>query len=389
MSAGSVVPVRYGAGMDEKGFAGVSSADLAESLGILERVVARVRSSQMELIREADRAQVPLADGCRSLQEWVAGRVDVSIETANRLVATARTLEALPHLAFALAEGEVTADRADALARLATADDELDALLACEGLDIAGIRHRAALRRRVSRAEERQAFHDRYLALQPNLDESRWRVHGDLAGFAGRVIDQALIQKGDEFPDLPDQALTRGQRNADALWAMAQDVLDGRGDTNGDGSGGGGPVVTVFVDAAEAAPTRGEAGVVIESGPRVGPDTLEMILCTGAVEVTAITDHGTALGVGATNRAIPPRLRRFVLHRDGGCVAAGCGSRYRLQPHHVVPYAQRPEHDADNLVTLCWFHHHVVVHGHGYRPDPRSTRSRLRFFHPAIPRSPP
>ena len=133
MSAGSVVPVRYGAGMDEKGFAGVSSADLAESLGILERVVARVRSSQMELIREADRAQVPLADGCRSLQEWVAGRVDVSIETANRLVATARTLEALPHLALALAEGEVTADRADALARLATADDELDALLACEG----------------------------------------------------------------------------------------------------------------------------------------------------------------------------------------------------------------------------------------------------------------
>jgi len=163
MSAGSVVPVRYGAGMDENWFAGVSSADLAESLGILERVVARVRSSQMELIREADRAQVPLADGCRSLQEWVAGRVDVSTETANRLVATARTLEALPHLALALAEGEVTADRAEAVARLATADDELDALLACGALDIAGIRHRAASRRRVSRAEERRAFHDRLL----------------------------------------------------------------------------------------------------------------------------------------------------------------------------------------------------------------------------------
>jgi hypothetical protein len=375
--------------MDEKGFAGVSSADLAESLGILERVVARVRSSQMELIREADRAQVPLADGCRSLQEWVAGRVDVSTETANRLVATARTLEALPHLALALAEGEVTADRAEAVARLATADDELDALLACEALDIAGIRHRAALRRRVSRAEERRALHDRYLALQPNLDESRWRIHGDVAGFAGRVIDQALIQKGDEFPDLPDRPLTRGQRNADALWAMAQDALDGSGRVNGDGGGSGGPMVTVFVDAAEAAPTRGEAGVVIESGPRVGPDTLEMILCTGAVEITAVASDRTPLGIGTTSRAIPPRLRRFVLGRDGGCVADGCTSRYRLQAHHRTPHAQCGKHDPTNLVTLCWYHHHVVIHGHGYRIDPTSPPHRLRFLRPTTPRGPP
>ena len=114
-----------------------------------------------------------------------------------------------------------------------------------------------------------------------------------------------------------------------------------------------------------------------------------MILCTGAVEVTAIAADGVPLGVGSTSRAIPPRLRRFVLARDGGCVADGCRSRYRLQPHHIIPYADRPEHDPKNLVTLCWFHHHVVIHGHGYRIDPASPRSRLRFLHPKTPRSPP
>ena len=48
----------------------------------------------------------------------------------------------------------------------------------------------------------------------------------------------------------PTGRLSRGQRNADALWAMAQDTLNGH---NGDNSDRGAPVVTVFVDAADAA----------------------------------------------------------------------------------------------------------------------------------------
>jgi hypothetical protein len=371
--------------MDEQGVSGLSSGDIAGSLRFLEGTIGRLRASQMELIREADRRQTALAEGCRSLQEWVAGRADVSTETASALVRTARVLQELPHVAFAVEEGRLSMDRTAEVARLASPDDELDVLVVCEGLDIAGIRRRAAMRHRVSRRVEREAFLGRHVVLQPNLDASSWRLSGVLPGFAGSVVDQALTEAGDELPDLPDRPLSRGQRNADALWAIAHNTL-GEKDTNGDR---GAPVVTVFVDAAEAAPTGGEAGAVIESGPRVGPETLEMILCTGTVEVTAVTADGVPLGVGSTSRAIPPRLRRFVLARDGGCVADGCRSRYRLQPHHVVPYARRREHDPRNLVCLCWFHHHVVIHGHGYRIDPASPRSRLRFLHPTTPRSPP
>jgi len=372
--------------MDEQGVSGLSSGDTAGSLRFLEGAIGRLRASQMELIREADRRQSALAEGCRSLQEWVAGRADVSTETASALVRTAWVLQELPHVAFAVEEGWLSMDRTVEVARLASPDDELDVLVFCEGLDIAGIRRRVAMRHRVSRKVEREAFAARHVFLQPNLDASSWRLSGVLPGFAGSVVDQALTETGDELPDLPDRPSSRGQRNADALWAMAQDTLKGH---NGDNGDRGAPVVTVFVDAAEAAPTGGEAGVIVESGPRVGPETLEMILCTGAVEVIAVTADGTPLGVGSTSRAIPPRLRRFVLARDGGCVADGCRSRYRLQPHHVIPYAQRPEHVPKNLVTLCWFHHHVVIHGHGYRIDPASPRSRLRFLHPKTPRSPP
>jgi len=43
-----------------------------------EAQIARLRASQMTLLREVDRRQMPLGAGCGSLGEWVRGRLDVS-----------------------------------------------------------------------------------------------------------------------------------------------------------------------------------------------------------------------------------------------------------------------------------------------------------------------
>ena len=40
--------------------------------------------------------------------------------------------------------------------------------------------------------------------------------------------------------------------------------------------------------------------------------------------------------------------------------------------------------DADNLATLCWFHHHVVIHGEGFSIDPNSPPQRRRFIRPRV-----
>ena len=364
----------------------LTSDEIERHLQDGEAVIAKVRSAQMVLIREADRRQIPLGDGCRSIDEWLVGRMDVAPETASTLARTTRLTRHFPHLGEALSDGRLTWDRAVAVAPLVVDVDP--ALEEWAGLDVAGIRRQVAMRRRLSRHDERRVFADRYLSIQPSLDESLWRLHGQLPGFAGRVVEKALVERADDLSDVPGERPTRSQRNADALWAIAQDSLDGAcGETSGEGSV---PLAIVFVDATHAAPTRAESGVVIESGSRVGPDTLEMILCSGAVEVTAITNDAEPIAVGSAQRAIPPRLRRHILHRDGGsCTAEGCQSRYRLQPHHIVPYTRRPRHDAANLTTLCWFHHHVVVHGRGYRIDPGSPRGRIRFNPPDRPRDPP
>ena len=347
-----------------------------------ETTIARVRAAQMVLIREADRRQAPLADGCRSMAEWVTGRLHVAPETAKALVSTARRLEALPTVEDAVGDGSISFDRTTALARIAEPSEDQTIIDELAVYDVAGIRRLRSKRHRTSRGMERQAFEHRYMTAQPNLDETSWRVHGELPAMAGRSFVDALDAKADQLPADPDGNRSRGTRWADALWAISLDSLAG---TDGASIESATPLLTVFMDANDAAATNAEAGVVIESGPRVGPSTVEAILCDGVIEVTGRTPDGIPVNMGRRSRSIPPRLRRFILARDGGvCTAEGCISRYRLQPHHIVSWSDGGTTDAENLTTLCWFHHHVVIHGRGFTLDPSTPPQRRRFHRPRI-----
>jgi len=89
-------------------------------------------------------------------------------------------------------------------------------------------------------------------------------------------------------------------------------------------------------------------------------------------------------------KAVPPAIHRFVAWRDGGCTAEGCQSRYRLQPHHIIERSRGGSDDPENLTTMCWYHHHIVIHGLGYSIDPNSPPQRRRFLSPSTAgRGPP
>ncbi|GMQ85401.1 MAG: hypothetical protein BMS9Abin07_0967 [Acidimicrobiia bacterium] len=356
-------------GMD---FSEYSIDELEQFVTGIERVIGRGRAAQMAVLREVDRRQVPVSDGCRSLTEWVTGRLDVAPDTAKTLVNTARRLDELSLVEQAAAAGELTFDRTIAVARLAQAGDEEAVLEGSAGFDVAGIHRQAAYRRRMSRNQEHQGFQERYMATQSNLDHTALQFHGRVLGVASRIVEEALHSIGDTLPDAPGVPRSRTTRNADALWKMAQDALNGA--TAGNGAT---PQVTVFVDAALAATTGGETGVTVASGPRVGPATLEAVICSGSVEVLSTTANGTPLNIGRAGRVVSGKLRRFVLHRDAGaCTADGCTSRYRLESHHITPWARGGSTDADNLTTL------LLV-------PPSRHRSRRRFLHrPRLPTPP-
>ena len=373
----SVTPNRYVVAMNTK-VHDLTTDQLEQQLIGLETYVAQARARQISLLRQADQRQTPLADGCRSLHEWTAGRLDIAPETAKALVAAVRVLTDQPNLEETLTSGLGSFDRVLATGQLAASGASPDRIKQSAGFDIPGVRRLTAMHRRMSRRDQQQVFSDRYLTMQPTLDRTAFRLWGQLPGADGELVENALFSRADQFPALPDGTRSSlGQRNADALVSISQDSLT---TTTGENSSTAGPVLSVFTDGNLASVSSGEAGSVTSSGIQVGVSTIEEILCGGSTEHTTL-QNGQPLSAGRTTRVIPPKLRRAILHRDGGCTADGCISRYRIQPHHILPWSQGGKTDPDNLPTLCWYHHHVVIHQMGYTIKPDTPPRRLRF-HP-------
>ncbi len=269
-------------------------------------------------------------------------------------------------------------DRTIATAQLACRGVSEETLQRSLWLDIAGIGRLAARYRRITPDSERDVFTNRFVAMQPSLDRTSYRLWGQLPAADGETVHQALQTRADAFPTYPDEVRpSLGQRHADAMVSICLDSLA----TTISGESGSGPILSIFTTTDTAATSGGQAGSETQSGLSVGLATIEETFCVGSVESILIRD-GKPLAQGHTTRVIPPKLRRFVLYRDGGCVADGCTSRYRLQPHHKIPWSKGGRTDPDNLTIFCWFHHHVVIHQMGYTIHPDSPPGRVRFTRP-------
>ncbi|HEX6946084.1 MAG TPA: HNH endonuclease signature motif containing protein, partial [Acidimicrobiia bacterium] len=214
----------------------------------------------------------------------------------------------------------------------------------------------------------------RFLVLQPSLDESWWRIWGGVDGYAGEIIEKTLTELADQLPDLPGDHgyLGAGWRKATALLDLCMGTEAPQAD------------VSVFVTAREAAETGAESGVVLESGTKVGRRALEAILCGDtATQVFAVTENGEYMRYGRKYRLATPSQVKALLHKYGGrCAADGCNSRHRLQAHHLRPWAEGGGTNLEDLILLCWFHHHVVVHQWGYEIYHHPDHGRIRYRRP-------
>lgn len=358
-------------------------AQLEAELVEVEVEVAYLRSRQLVLVNELDKAQAPLSDASRSMVDWVQCHLDVKRDTARDLVFAARRFTRHRGLHRRMINSGATFDRTVAAVKLADSGATAADVDGSYRRDLGGVARMISDAKRVTPVDESQVFSDRYFTIQPNLDESRYRMWGEAPGIVGRTIEKAICERADQLKELaPGVPSSRGQRQLDALTAMAHDSLDGT--TTGEPSTGH---VTVFVDATGTEST--EPAGTIEYGPNVGPQALEQMLCTARVQIVCLDSGGVPVRTSRATRAIPRAVRHMVAHRDGGCVIDGCNSTYRLQPHHITRYTDGGNHHPDNLVTLCWYHHHVAIHGTGYRIDPTSPPLRRRLIRGHPPRAGP
>ena len=70
-------------------------------------------------------------------------------------------------------------------------------------MDLTGVNRLTGRLRHVSRGDEQQVFMDRYLSIQPTLDEASWHLSGQLPAIEGKIVEQALHSRADELHALP------------------------------------------------------------------------------------------------------------------------------------------------------------------------------------------
>ena len=136
--------------------------------------------------------------------DWASARLDLSRQTAYRLTQLAHAQDGEGDLA--MAEGRWGLDRSAALVKLRQVGISPELWTEAAGQYSLGRLYGLLERlRQLSAMDEQDLFESRFLVIQPNLDESVFKLWGQLPGIDGRIVEKALMQREGDLPTLPDQ----------------------------------------------------------------------------------------------------------------------------------------------------------------------------------------
>ncbi len=348
----------------------------------------RLGALNLELCRHVavfDSKSGHVLDGHRTAAGWLAHHTGMSRSAAGQLVRIARRLRQLPVLSAAAEAGELSWEQTRTLATAASdasfetfTEIEAELVEACKHLTGDDTRRVVALWRKIcAEADEKTLTDANHLCRALYVSrtfEGIYSISGTLDPEAGHIFEAGLqrlidAQRRNEPADqLPEERRTLPQRRADAAVDMAK-LACGWNPTRDN------PVEDVIIDGT-ARPTielvvdldtlqrtgNGELCEYLDMSP-LPAETARRICCEGTLE-RVLTRNSIPLDVGRQTRTPNRATRRALDLRDGGCAYPGCGTHPRLcEAHHITHWAHGGKTRPDNLVLLCWFHHHLMHEG--------------------------
>ncbi len=207
-----------------------------------------------------------------------------------------------------------------------------------------------------------------------------------------------------------DDTRTAAQRRADALVMLAKFFIEHQQHATGD--------TTSSDDSTSSPPAQGSkpskrskrskakvvatseyhdmtnrtGGGTIESGTGgavVPIETIRRWACDAGIHRLITAPDGTILDYGRQTRNVSDPLFDVLLLRDHGCRWAGCTVPAGMcDAHHALHWLDDGETEPDNLVLLCWYHHHLLHEqhwsiqplgaGHFQLTDPHGGRHHMR-----------
>ena len=355
------------AGLDEIGAAdlrALPSERLRADLLWMARQQRALEAMQARCLAELDRRQPELPDGEATL--WLQHNLRVTSNAAYAQVRTARQLEGLPQVAAAFRAGQIGSQHVSVICRamgqiektcLEPGGAERELVEAARAKDPYSLQHHwQQMRYRADPeaavvAEEEQRER-RWLVLKQTPDDT-YRIEGELDAENGAALKTAM----GALMGRPrkDDRRTPAQRRCDTLGELARRCLAG-GELPE--RGGQKPQLTLVASVETLRLEPGSPMAQLNWGPLVTGKTARRIAEDCEVTPVLVSGQGDVLYVGRRTRTVPPRLRRALNLRDGGCQAPGCDAPPdQCVPHHRRHWADGGFTNLPGLQLLCEVHH--------------------------------
>ena len=345
---------------------------------------AHIAAAQAELAAKTARFDSTMAwseGGIRSCAEFLSQNAGLDLGTGHDLVSVGAGLNRLPLLAGACAAGELSFDKARAVASVATEVDQalwVELARQCTGSQL--VRISRGFRRAMAAAEpEKDQRHQaRRGVVQTWRDDGMVRLVALLTPEDGALVLAAIesVTGGKPVPE-DDPAEDRwAASRADALVAICEDALAKAPEDLA--ASAASTHLVVHVDAAVLTGEEPAGTCELEGGHAISRALALRLGCDSEVSAVRMRD-GLPIDVGRTTRLISPRMRVALHVRDRGCLFPGCGaSACRTEGHHLRHWALGGPTDLNNLASLCKYHHRR--HHQGDFRIEKISAAEYRFF---------
>ncbi|SMD19780.1 HNH endonuclease signature motif containing protein [Lentzea albidocapillata] len=351
-----------------------SPLELLDELKRKVRALQRLQFQVLEIIGSLDQQGAAESLGYKDLVEVFKHTLRWDPKVSRRRIKQAQALcptvtptgsaiaPALPGVAAAMAEGELSEDHvevlAEAMAALPSVAEEHVVEYARQHEPRSAKAFCKELAYRLD--QDGQEPKDPAPAPQKNVLRRQWRggrylLSADLDAETGAKLD-ALIDPLAK-PEPHDQRCAP-EREGDALCEVIDLAL--RADSSRI-HGGERVQLTITVDYDKLRENIGTA--LLDNGEHLPMAQVRKMACDAGIIPTLLGSRSQIHDVGRKTRTINAGLRRVLVARDKGCAFPGCTRPPKhCEAHHIRFWSEGGKTNADNLVLLCRRHHDLMHH---------------------------
>lgn len=360
----------------------LTETELLDTMRLVEQARRQLEYLDHVLVAEVEARNVPARYVLRGTSYFLSCLLSLSPGESSRRVRQARELgpritltgdrlePLLPVTAAARADGVITAQHADVIARAVgnvrnqLSPDELAEVevFLVEQAQLFDAKLLAGIARQLidtlcpdgRLADEREQQRRRRLTCVPTADGMH-RISGDLDPETSALAMAVLHALGAPRPtdaSGPDER-TPGQRLHDAFRAVLKLAL-----RSGELPVTGGVPATVLITMT-AKQFESRSGLASTSfGERLPVDQALRLADEAAIAWVVHNSTGGILNYGTTRRLASSGQTLALIARDQGCAFPGCADPPEwTEKHHITPWARGGPTDLENLCLLCDFHH--------------------------------